>query len=321
MPHTSKRKKQYTAIPTSVTHTIEGRAISQKLIINALYHRYNALRYAMFEWSDSSGKCDEMFDISCGTAPECIIVDSWRSAFFDYEGSTYCLPIVQNLIPNIYGQPVTWRVETYGNDILGKELNKVPMNYKNSVLCIDSLHQTQERDIINNFVLQMVDTMSTLYGRTLLARAPYLLSVQGMQDSKATNYMNAILNGSPFIIQGQNNVHPELMQAPVNIDTGLLDILSFYDAQILGYIGYDATDVYKRAQMSISETNMSQSKIGIRRREKLKCRQRLCDSYNKKFGNKLKVISVLDDYGQPDVPPLFGDNYGTMDARNDATSV
>lgn len=298
------RPKKVTIVPSSVVHTLEGMAATQDILIKSFKARYNALRYSMFRWEDASGKCDNMFMMSCGEAPEKYIIDSTYVAGFDFEGSTYVLPIVESYTPNIYGKPISWNVQGYGNELMATQVNNIPMNWENSCLCQDSLNPTQDAELIEALIMHMVDCLTTLHGRTLLARAPYIFYLNGMQDSVATSYMNAIASGSPFIAQDKfTATKPELLTPTVTIDSGLLDVISYYDSTILGYLGYNATDVYKRAQQSVPETNMTQGKIEARRKEKLRCRQLFCDMYNKKFGNQLSVFSVLDE--QPiDIQPI-----------------
>lgn len=296
--------------PTARTHTPEGMADLSTRLIWALVDRYFALAESMFRWSDESGKCDTMFSISRGHVPEKYLLRNARVAIFDYGGETHMLPVRHNGKLNIYGYPSEWGVvPAHDGTLLASELQNLKLNHDNSVIIENSLYGTYDAWVIYDMVAMWVDTIMTLYQRTLTARAPYVISVGDMADSDPSSFMSAILNFAPAIVRNAKGsmLKTEVLDMNVALDPQIMEACTYYKSQLLIYLGFRGTDIYKRAQQSVPEINMPQEEIRGRWMEKLRCRERGVEEYNQKFGNKLFVECICEemdqyvDTHQPDV--------------------
>lgn len=296
--------------PTAKTHTPNGIAQLSIRLMRALIDRYLALAESMFRWEDSSGKCDTMFEISRHHVPEKYLLWNAFVGIFDYGGETHMLPVAHNGNINIYGYPTEWRVVPQSTaTVLGQELQNLKLNNDNSVIVENSLYGTYDAWVITDMVTMWVDTVMTLYQRTLTARSPYIVSVGDMKDSDASSFISAILNYAPAIIRNARGsmLKTEVLDMNVALDPQIMEACTYFKSQLLIYIGYRGTDIYKRAQQTVPEINMPQEEIRGRWQEKLRCRQKAVEKYNKKFGNNITVDCIceeMDEYidtNQPDV--------------------
>lgn len=289
---------------TAYSHTEAGIATIAQSLIQAWYERFLALAEGMFIWEDSSGKCDTMFEISRKHAPEKYLLHNSRVAIFDYAGETHMLPVTNIGTVNIYGYPSKWQVvpECCGT-LIGEDIYNLVLDNKNSVVMENSLYGTRDAAVIRDMVTMMVDTILTLYQRSLAARNPVILSVNGQKDKDAEQFVNSLLNFAPAIIQNDRGsaIRPEVLDMSASIDPELMEAISYFKTQLLIYIGYRANDIRKRAQVSVPEALMPLGEVTARWKEKLRCRQTAVDFYNKKFGNDIQVTCVCEELEEEDL--------------------
>lgn len=273
-----------------------------EILASSLISHYNALRRDMFRWEDSSNKCEEMFLKSRKRAPEEHIVEYGQVTFFELNGNVHALPICEEYREvNVYGYLDNWYAISPSPRI-NMMLYNNPLNNENAVICEDSLTFTHDNRFIENIVYGMVDILLSMRQRSILNRQPFIFTTNEMDEPKQGeigSFMNALLACKPYIIQGKDTFDFKVFPTQTNVDIGITDYFSFLEALILSHIGYDATDVHKRAQQSVPETLLAQDKILARRHEKLRLREEAAEKCNDLFGTKLEVISVLDTYDQP----------------------
>jgi len=81
----------------------------------------------------------------------------------------------------------------------------------------------------------------------------------------------------------------------MKIDPALFELYDRFECQILEYIGFPCVPITKRAQQSVGEVQSNDSKIFVRRMEKLNQRIKACERINNMFGTELNVVSVVDE--------------------------
>lgn len=283
--------------PTRDSHTVEGITEIGRVLISAWKSRYYALAESMFEWFDDSGKCDAMFEMTRKHVPEKYLLHNGKVAIFDFAGETHMLPVRESGTLNIYGYPSYWSVVPDCVGTIADEIFNLRLDSSNSVIMQNSLRGSPDVTVINNMVVMMVDSILTLYQRTLCSRNPVIVTVNDMGDSNASNFINGLLSLTPAIVRSAKGATLKVEALDLNaaIDPKLMEAISYFKSQLLIYIGYKATDIHKRAQQSVPETVMPQSEVKARWREKQKCRQQAIDAYNKKFGNQLRIECICEE--------------------------
>lgn len=245
-----------------------------------------------------------MLEMSRDTVPEKFLLRNGQCVWFEYNGQIQCLPLVQGLGINIYGNPVEWYPVPVGwsdinrgKNVIADQIRDTRLDWSNSVLMQNDMFKTAEMNYIEQLVKELVDNTMTMNQLQLLAKSPYIFNVTEDNLLTAKNFMLALSSNKPAIFINREGEKPipavELSEA--KIDPALFELYDRFECQLLEFIGFPCVPITKRAQQSVSEVESHEMKIYARRQEKLKMRERAVERVNRMFGTNISVVSVVDE--------------------------
>lgn len=299
----NKSPANYIYSPSIFTES--GIARTASTLARAFISYYTALRRDMFKWTDSSGLCDNMFLMSHYQCPEQHLVEHGQISFFQIDKDVHALPLSYEFKElNVYGFLDEWRVISC-NPRINEMLRRMPLNINNAVLCQDSSTYTNDNEFIIDTVGIMVDIILSMRQRAIWNRQPIIFNEDNSgKEGEVGTFWKAFIECRPFVVKHKDALDFKVFDIKSNVDIGITDYFNFFETKILTHIGYDATDVHKRAQQSVPETLISQDKIMAKRLEKLRLRQQAAERCNKLFGSDIEVTSVLDSYPTQNILPV-----------------
>ena len=153
-------------------------------------------------------------------------------------------------------------------------------------------------------VAELVDNVLTMNQLQLIAKSPFVFNVTEDNMLTAKNFFLAMCEDRPAIFTNSNGERPMpvVESTQMMIDPALFELYDRFECQILEYIGFPCVPITKRAQQSVSEVQSNDSKIYVRRMEKLNQRIKACERINSMFGTDLSVVSVVDELTEYEEP-------------------
>jgi len=215
---------------------------------------------------------------------------------------------------NIYGKmsswhpvPVGWNETMRGQNSTVDDIVMRDLSYDNSVIMRNDLFGGSDAPYIESMVAELVDNVLTMNQLQLIAKSPFVFNVTEDNMLTAKNFFLAMCEDRPAIFTNSNGERPMpvVESTQMKIDPALFELYDRFECQILEYIGFPCVPITKRAQQSVGEVQSNDSKIFVRRMEKLNQRIKACERINNMFGTKLNVVSVVDeltDYEDPEEP-------------------
>lgn len=283
-------------------HSPEGIAHMRDALRWALTKYYTGIAESMWEYTFDDDKCHDMVMKSRGTVPEKYLFRNGQALFFEYAGQIHCLPFVFEKELNLYGYeekrravPVNYIVGG-DNPTAFNDIYNIVFDDSNSVVIRNDIFGSSDAELIDVMVGQLVDNAATLSQLQLLAKSPFLFRTN--QDNLLTvkNIFTAIAEDAAAIYLDDETmpVNPVVESTQITIDTGLMDLFSHWDMIIKQNLGIPCTDIHKRAQQSVDETNMQDDAVSVRRQEKFKQRKLAIDRLNELFGTHITVKCVIE---------------------------
>lgn len=267
---------------------------------------YTGMAESMWRYDFPEG-FEDMQEMSWGTAPERFMFDNGQAVWFKDEATQqyHILPFTTNTKGiNMYGKPVEWSPVPVGwDDMKGSRnpavtrIHNLKLNYDNSVIMRNDLHGAGDRGYVESMVNEMVDNTLTLNQLQLIAKCPFVFNVSEDNVLSAKNYYLMLAENRPVIFTNAlgDRVIPTVESTNVPIDTALFDLFDRWESQLLTYLGIPNVAITKRAQQTVSEVQSNDSKLYIRRMEKLHQREMAMDRMKEVFGVDVKVHSVIDE--------------------------
>lgn len=289
----------------SSIHSPEGVDELKRNVKWGLLRLYTGMAESMWKWTFPEG-FEEMQDMSWGTAPEYFMFNNGQAVWFkdDITEQFHILPFCTTSRGiNIYGKPVEWSPVPVGwDDIKGTDnpaiqrIHDMKLNSTNSVIMRNDLYGESDRGYVESMVNEMVDNTLTLNQLQLIAKCPFVFNVTEDNVLSAKNYFLMLAENRPIIFTNAlgDKTIPSVEVTNVPIDVALFDLFDRWECQLLTYLGIPCVPITKRAQQTVSEVQSNDSKLYIRRQEKLNQRQRACDKLKDIFGVDVTVESVID---------------------------
>ena len=287
----------------------------RKNVKYGLTRLYTGIAESMFRYDGlEDTKFQDMTVMSQDTAPEVFLFRNGQCVWFETAGQVHCLPLVMQGGVNIYGKMNTWHPVPVGWDETKKGQNRtmdniamLELNYDNSVVMRNDLFGGSDAPYIESMVAELVDNVLTMNQLQLIAKSPFVFNVTEDNMLTAKNFFLAMCEDRPAIFTNSNGERPMpvVESTQMKIDPALFELYDRFECQILEYIGFPCVPITKRAQQSVGEVQSNDSKIFVRRMEKLNQRIKACERINNMFGTKLNVVSVVDeltDYEDPEEP-------------------
>ena len=287
----------------------------RKNIKYGLTRLYTGIAESMFQYDGiEDTKFQDMTVMSQDTVPEVFLFRNGQCVWFETAGQVHCLPLVMQGGVNIYGKMNTWHPVPVGWDETKKGQNRtmdniamLELNYDNSVVMRNDLFGGSDAPYIESMVAELVDNVLTMNQLQLIAKSPFVFNVTEDNMLTAKNFFLAMCEDRPAIFTNSNGERPMpvVESTQMKIDPALFELYDRFECQILEYIGFPCVPITKRAQQSVGEVQSNDSKIFVRRMEKLNQRIKACERINNMFGTELNVVSVVDeltDYEDPEEP-------------------
>lgn len=290
----------------SEIHSPEGVDELKKNVKWGLLRLYTGIAESMWSYDFPEG-FEQMQDMSWGTAPEYFMFNNGQAVWFfdDATQQYHILPFsTTSKGINIYGKPVEWSPVPVGwDDIKGTDnpavvrIHDMKLNSTNSVIMRNDLHGEGDRAYVESMVNEMVDNTLTLNQLQLIAKCPFVFNVTEDNVLSAKNYFLMLAENRPVIFTNAlgDKTIPSVEPTNVPIDVALFDLFDRWESQLLTYLGVPNVAITKRAQQTVSEVQSNDSKLYIRRQEKLKQRQMACDRLKEVFGVTVTVHSLIDE--------------------------
>jgi hypothetical protein len=296
-------------------HSPVGVEELRKNIKYGLTRLYTGIAESMFRYDGiEDTKFQDMTVMSQDTAPEVFLFRNGQCVWFETAGQVHCLPLVMQGGVNIYGKmsswhpvPVGWNETMRGQNSTVDDIVMRDLNYDNSVIMRNDLFGGSDAPYIESMVAELVDNVLTMNQLQLIAKSPFVFNVTEDNMLTAKNFFLAMCEDRPAIFTNSNGERPMpvVESTQMKIDPALFELYDRFECQILEYIGFPCVPITKRAQQSVGEVQSNDSKIFVRRMEKLNQRIKACERINNMFGTKLNVVSVVDeltDYEDPEEP-------------------
>jgi hypothetical protein len=290
----------------SEIHSPEGVDELKKNVKWGLLRLYTGIAESMWSYDFPEG-FEEMQEMSWGTAPEYFMFNNGQAVWFFDDGSQqyHILPFCTTSKGiNIYGKPVEWSPvpvgwtdSAIGNNPAVEHIRNLKLNSTNSVIMRNDLHGEGDRAYVESMVNEMVDNTLTLNQLQLIAKCPFVFNVTEDNVLSAKNYFLMLAENRPVIFTNAlgDKTIPSVEPTNVPIDVALFDLFDRWESQLLTYLGVPNVAITKRAQQTVSEVQSNDSKLYIRRQEKLKQRQMAMDRLKEVFGVTVTVHSMIDE--------------------------
>lgn len=276
---------------------------------------YTGIAESMFRYDGMDHvKFQDMTVMSQDTVPEVFLFRNGQCVWFETAGQVHCLPLTMQGGVNIYGKmnswhpvPVGWDESKRGQNRTVDDIAMMDLSYDNSVVMRNDLFGGSDAPYIESMVAELVDNVLTMNQLQLIAKSPFVFNVTEDNMLTAKNFFLAMCEDRPAIFTNSNGERPMpvVESTQMKIDPALFELYDRFECQILEYIGFPCVPITKRAQQSVSEVQSNDSKIYVRRMEKLNQRIKACERINDMFGTDLSVVSVVDElaeYGEPEEP-------------------
>lgn len=289
----------------------------RKNIKYGLTRLYTGIAESMFRYDGiEDTKFQDMAVMSQDTAPEVFLFRNGQCVWFETAGQVHCLPLVMQGV-NIYGKmsswhpvPVGWNETMRGQNSTVDDIVMRDLNYDNSVVMRNDLFGGSDAPYIESMVAELVDNVLTMNQLQLIAKSPFVFNVTEDNMLTAKNFFLAMCEDRPAIFTNSNGERPMpvVESTQMKIDPALFELYDRFECQILEYIGFPCVPITKRAQQSVGEVQSNDSKIFVRRMEKLNQRIKACERINNMFGTNLNAVSVVDEltessnFEEPDEP-------------------
>ena len=290
----------------------------RKNVKYGLTRLYTGIAESMFRYDGiEDTKFQDMTVMSQDTVPEVFLFRNGQCVWFETAGQVHCLPLVMQGGVNIYGKMNSWHPVPVGWDETKKGQNKtvddiaiMDLNYDNSVVMRNDLFGGSDAPYIESMVAELVDNVLTMNQLQLIAKSPFVFNVTEDNMLTAKNFFLAMCEDRPAIFTNSNGERPMpvVESTQMTIDPALFELYDRFECQILEYIGFPCVPITKRAQQSVGEVQSNDSKIFVRRMEKLNQRIKACERINNMFGTNLNVVSVVDeltDYEEPETETII----------------
>lgn len=272
-----------------------------------LMRLYIGICESMWRYEYPDERFDDMQAMSWDTAPEYFMFNNGQAVWFEDPASKQIHILPFNTTSdgvNMYGKPVAWNPIPVGYTDMDKGKNpaidrirNLRLSYDDSVIMRNDLCGGGDRDYIDSMVSEMVDNTLTFNQLQLLAKCPFIFNVTEDNLLSAKNFYLMLASDKPVIFtnaMGDKTI-PSVETTNVQIDTALFDLFDRWESQLLTYLGIPCVPITKRAQQTVSEVQSNDSKLYLRRMEKLNQRKKAMERMKKVFGVSPEVYSVIDE--------------------------
>lgn len=289
-------------------HSPEGVRELRKNVRFGLRRLYYGLAENMWRW-ELPEECTEMVRMSRGLVPEKYLMGNGKCVWFRLDtGDVHCLPVTMDSAGiNMYGemtswhpQPVGWTEMDRGKNPAVDEIAEMKLNLENSVIMRNDLFGAGDKAYIDSMVDELVDNVLTVNQLQLMAKCPFIFHVTEDNLLTAKNFFLSMANDEPVIYTNKlgDEVKEFLESTNVKIDPALFEIFDRWECMILEYLGFPCVPITKRAQQTVSEVQSNDSKLYVRRMEKLRMRKLACEDIGRVFGVSVNVVSVIDEIAE-----------------------
>lgn len=320
----TKLNKSWERTRSDGVHSPEGVETLRRDVKRGLTRLYTGMAESMFTY-DFPPEMDTMLTLSQGTVPERFLFENGQAVFFrDPAGDLQCLPFVMNSDGiNIYGKPVSWSPVPVGWQNTPRPFNpaitalmSAHLTYEDSVIIRNDLFGEGDKAYVEAMVSELVDNVLTLNQLQLISKMPFVFNTSEDNVLTAKNYFLMLSSDKPVIFTNSlgEDTRPKTEPLSTGIDTALFDLYDRWESQLLTYLGIPNVPITKRAQQTVSEVQSNDTRLYLRRQEKLRQRQAAMNRLQEVFGVTCTVTSVIDDLSQPDPQ---ADGQGTERAVSD----
>lgn len=299
-------------------HSPEGVEELKRDVKYGLLKLYTGLAESMWRYEFSDPSFDLMREMSRDTVPEKFLFNNGECCWFRDPGTDtiHCLPYTYDTGGlNMYGYPTQWRPVPVGwddNKTMPASMQRIHdliLDSDNSVIMRNDLFGAPDKSFTEAMVNELVDNVLTMNQLQLIAKCPFVFNVSEDNLLSAKNYFLALAENKPVIFTNLagERMDPVVQATNTAIDPALFEVFDRFECMLLTFYGFPCVPITKRAQQTVSEVQSNDSKLTVRRQEKLKQREQACERISEILGATVTVVSVVDEYAQQAMEDAQGD--------------
>lgn len=309
-------------------HSPEGVDELKKNVKSGLVRQYTGLCESMWRYEFSDPRFDLMREMSRDTVPEKFLFNNGDCCWFVDPGTDtiHCLPYVYDTGGlNMYGFPTQWRPVPVGwddNRTMPQSMQRIHdliLDSDNSVVMRNDLFGASDKAFTESMVNELVDNVLTMNQLQLIAKCPFVFNVSEDNLLSAKNYFLALAENKPVIFTNLNGerTDPVVQATNTSIDPALFEVFDRFECMLLTYYGFPCVPITKRAQQTVSEVQSNDSKLYVRRQEKLRQREQACERIGQVLGATITVVSVVDEQAEQAMRDAQGVENGDEEVSED----
>lgn len=245
-----------------------------------LYHRFKLLAINQFKWTGLPETIEERHI-------ERVLFEEGKVLFFeDKELGLLCLPVMEGMGLNVYGDPLHYNANGFG-----QSFNHIPLD--KCTLIENNKLRMPTKIAVDYFVNQLYEVVRTRDTNIKTLKAPFFVVCD---DKSVLTYKKLMeeIESNNFAVFGDKSFN--VAEAVQVFQTGVKPLTAeltdtYHDImnEALTYLGINNANTDKRERLITSEAESNNQFIDSCASMFLEARQRACEDINKKFGLNISV--------------------------------